>query len=275
MQGDARAADRTRRPRKWPTNQEETVLDSSGKRKRPFNWTRFGQRKREPEPSKQDDVDEKETAIGGMDGGKHQTAESNCVCVEPLNAEEGALVNKAMQGGADSEKVGTMKSGRGEIILYRGAMPGSRNEDKGFQGIKAGNMLGDGIMEMYTRLIVKRSRTRSAGGHVWCRTETVKGSLFYSKLTGEDGESYNYELVKNWNRRNSILNTDKILVPVHLRREVHWIMGCINLKDERFEVCGSNVPKPQGAGDIHSGTGKETQAAGTKGSRKHAEMAAR
>ena len=100
-------------------------------------------------------------------------------------------------------------------------------------------MLGDGIMEMYTRLIVKRSRTRSAGGHVWCRTETVKGSLFYSKLTGEDGESYNYELVKNWNRRNSILNTDKILVPVHLKREVHWIMGCINLKDKRFEVYDS------------------------------------
>jgi len=98
-------------------------------------------------------------------------------------------------------------------------------------------MLPDGIIEMYTRLIVKRSKTRSAGDPVWCRIETVKGSLFYSKLTWDDGTSYNYE--KTWNKKKSILNTDKILVPVHLKNETHWIMGCVNLKDKRFEVYDS------------------------------------
>jgi len=63
-----------------------------------------------------------------MAGWKHQTAESNCVCVEPLNAEERALVKKAMQGGANNEKVATMQSGRGTIAVYRGMVPGQPRE---------------------------------------------------------------------------------------------------------------------------------------------------
>jgi len=59
-----------------------------------------------------------------------------CDQARQAHAEERALVTKAMQGGANSEKVATMKSGRGEIIVYRGTLPGSRTGDKGFQGIK-------------------------------------------------------------------------------------------------------------------------------------------
>jgi len=77
------------------------------------------QRKREPEP-KHDDA--KEIAMSGMAGLTQQTAASNCVCVKPLNAEERALVTKARQGGANSEEVATMKSGRGTIIVDRGSV---------------------------------------------------------------------------------------------------------------------------------------------------------
>ena len=60
-------------------------------------------------------------------------------------------------------------------------------------------------------------------------------SFFYEKLTAP---GYTYSKVKSWTQKESLLDTDKILVPINKGR-CHWVLGCINLRDNRFEFYDS------------------------------------
>jgi len=102
------------------------------------------------------------------------------------------------------------------------------------QCLKDGEWLDDKVIEIYMRLVVRRSRS---GGEQFRRLEVVKNSFFYTKLTKE-GKGYDYSSVRSWTRKPGILDTDAILVPINVNGN-HWVLGVVNLTDKRIEFYDS------------------------------------
>jgi len=144
------------------------------------------------------------------------------VNVNALTATENSEL-EGKQRGPSQEKVITFKEGRLQVDFTR--------ED--LRCLGPGQWLDDKVIEVYLRLVVQRSRNDPAR---FCRLEIVKNSFFYTKLT-EGG--YNYGAVKSWTRKQGVLDTDKILVPINTSGGTHWVLGCVNLRDKRIEFYDS------------------------------------
>ena len=73
-----------------------------------------------------------------------------------LTAKEAKRVRRAMHGhGGDQEKVVEYVEGKRTVVITRG---GERPQDDGFRCLMDGKWLNDETIEVYLRLIVKRSR---------------------------------------------------------------------------------------------------------------------
>ena len=148
------------------------------------------------------------------------------LCTDQLTAAEEKQVQTGMFGpGSDDEKVVEYKEGRVSVDIKR----------EGLRCLQDGEWLNDEVIEVYSRLIVKRSRDHTDEPRKLCRLEIVKNTFFYEKLT-ETG--YDYSKVKSWTIKKPLLDTDKILVPINKNKK-HWVLGCINIRDKRFEFYDS------------------------------------
>lgn len=105
-----------------------------------------------------------------------------------------------------------------------------------FQCLSPGAWLNDEVINLYLELLKERERrqpTRFLKCHFF-------NTFFYKKLiSGRSG--YDYKSVRRWTSQRklgySLIECDKIFVPIH--KEVHWCLGIINKKDQKFQYLDS------------------------------------
>lgn len=105
--------------------------------------------------------------------------------------------------------------------------------------------LNDEVINFYMGMLQERELRANPGkpkSH-FCNT------FFYAKLAGDSG--YKYQGVRRWTmpkklgHYDSILDCDKIIVPIH--QGVHWVLGVVHLAEKRLEFFDSMGGSDKGA----------------------------
>ncbi|KAL5724769.1 Ulp1 peptidase [Ranunculus cassubicifolius] len=105
-----------------------------------------------------------------------------------------------------------------------------------FQCLKPRGWLNDEVINLYLQLLKEREN-RQPERFLKCH---FFNALFYKRLTsGESG--YDFKSVRRWTSPLKIgynlIECDKLFVPIH--KEMHWFLGIINKKDEKFQYLDS------------------------------------
>jgi len=118
------------------------------------------------------------------------------------------------------------------ICLIKSEHNAYRLSDNGIQSLGAGEWLNDEVINGFFEVTLKPILKD--------RQVMFSSSMFMSKLLNGRNDSignprYNYKEVKQWDKRNSILNFKQIYVPINAGG-YHWILLCADLVRKSIEL---------------------------------------
>ncbi|KAI3987448.1 hypothetical protein MKX01_042452 [Papaver californicum] len=106
------------------------------------------------------------------------------------------------------------------------------------QCLRPRRWLNDEVITVYLELLKEREK-REPDKFLKCH---FFNPFFYQQLAG-GVTGYDYKSVKRWTMQKKIgyglIECDKIFVPIHQKDKMHWCLGVINKKEERFQYLDS------------------------------------
>ncbi|ETO20226.1 ULP1 like chllamydin domain containing protease [Reticulomyxa filosa] len=145
--------------------------------------------------------------------------------------QERKVMNEVMYGRVESQ----WNEGRVIIDTPMGNIPLQT-----LQRCRKDQWLNDELVNMYTDMLQQRCVEFN-------RPILLLNSFFYSKLTGEQNDTFQYKQVQRWTRSELVCHfffffvkvKVKIIFPIHLKGKLHWACGVINLRDRQIEYYDS------------------------------------
>ncbi|GAB2266657.1 hypothetical protein Dimus_001652 [Dionaea muscipula] len=152
-----------------------------------------------------------------------QEEDSLCEPFVPLTAEEEDEVERAF----NSNRKKVLVSHEGSNIQITGEL---------LRCLRPGAWLNDEVINLYLNLLKERER-REPKKFLKCH---FFSTFFYKKLIGSRS-GYDYKSVHRWTTQKKLgyglIDCEKIFVPIH--QEMHWCLGVINKKDQKFQYLDS------------------------------------
>ncbi|KAK3264149.1 hypothetical protein CYMTET_27096 [Cymbomonas tetramitiformis] len=129
-----------------------------------------------------------------------------------------------------------LADGNSKRIIVRSDFSNIDIEAEDMLRMRDGEWLNDQVINFYLGLLQQRELRKNPVNPRFHFFST----FFYNKLSSKQ---YNYQAVRKWTLPKkigyNILNCEKLIVPVHQEKKKHWVMGVINIRQQRIEFYDS------------------------------------